>query len=376
MDLSLTEQQELLQRAARDFLTTECPEAAMRALDATETQFSREVWDKMAELGWMGLLVPEQYGGFGGSYTDMGVLAEQLGRAVQPTTLHSTAVIGALLLTQAGSDSQKSALLPTIANGKAILALAATEADYGWAATDIRSTTAAQAAGGWAINGAKHFVHDAHVADTLIVAARTGSGATDITLFLVPANAAGLTRRRIAGNYSDHQSELAFSNVQVGAEAVLGGVNQGWAALSAMLQPAAAIMCAYMAGAMETLFELTVEYAKTRRQFGTAIGTFQRVQDHIIDVVNAYDGARWTAFEALWKLDTGKKDAGLSVSTTKIISSDGFDRATFHSHEVHAGVGISREYPLFLYTKKARTLYNYLGDPRHHRELLAQGLDL
>ena len=104
--------------------------------------------------------------------------------------------------------------------------------------------------------------------------------------------------------------------------------------------------------------------------------SFQRVQDHIIDVVNAYDGARWTAFEALWKLDTGKKDAGLSVSTTKIISSDGFDRATFHSHEVHAGVGISREYPLFLYTKKARTLYNYLGDPRHHRELLAQGLDL
>ena len=236
MDLSLTEQQELLQRAARDFLTTECPEAAMRALDATESQFSREVWDKMAELGWMGLLVPEQYGGFGGSYTDMGVLAEQLGRAVQPTTLHSTAVIGALLLTQAGSDAQKSALLPAVANGKAILALAATEADYGWAATDIRSTTAAQAGGGWAINGAKHFVHDAHVADTLIVAARTGAGDTDITLFLVPANAAGLTRRRIAGNYSDHQSELVFSNVQVGAEAVLGGVNQGWAALSAVLR--------------------------------------------------------------------------------------------------------------------------------------------
>ncbi len=378
MDLSLTEEQELLKRTAHDFLSTECPDAVMRALDNTDTQFSRDVWDKMAGLGWMGLIVPAEYGGLGGSLTDLGVLYEEMGRAVQPTTHHSTAVIAALLLTHAGSEVQRMEHLPNIAEGRSIFALAATELSYGWAAEDVTLTATAQG-GEYVLDGSKHFVHDAHLAGHLIVVARTGPGATPadgITLFLVDAKASGIAMRRVTGNYGDRQNEVHFDHVRVPAADVLGEVGKGWGALQQALEPATAVLCSYMAGGLEAVVDMTVEYAKTRHQFGVAIGTFQRVQDHVIDIVNAMDGAKWTAYEALWKLDNQKPGAGTAVSVAKALASDGFDQGTFHSHEVHAGMGISREYPLYLYTKKARTLYAYLGDPRHHRERVADLLEL
>jgi len=369
VDLSLTEDQALLKRTAHDFLTTETPESAMRALDATPDQFSRETWQKMAGLGWMGILVPEQYGGLGGSYTDAAVIQEEMGRALQPSTFHSTAVFAATLLRQAGSDAQKSDHLPMIANGRAIFALAASEADYGWGAEDIRMDAASQD-GGFVLSGVKTYVMDAHVATHLVVVARIGGeGAQGITLFLVDPNTSGVSLR-------DRQNQVIFDNVRVPASAVIGTVGQGWQVLQAALAPATAVLCAYMTGGIEAVFDLTVEYAKTRRQFGVPIGTFQRVQDHVVEIVNHLDGARWTAYEALWKLDAGKPDRLRSVSVAKAITSEAFDRGTFHAHEVHAGMGISREYPLYLYTKKARTLYHYLGDPAFHHSRIADELDL
>ncbi len=376
MDLSLTEDQALLKRTAHDFLTTETPESLMRALDATPEQFSRDVWDKMAGLGWMGILVPENYGGLGGSYTDAAVIQEEMGRALQPSTFHSTAVLAATLLRQSGSDAQQADHLPMIANGRAIFALAASEADYGWGADDLRMDAAPEG-GEFVLSGAKTYVPDAHVATQLVVAARIGGeGAQGITLFLVDPQTAGVSIRRVEGFYGDRQNQVTFSDVRVPASAVIGTVGQGWQALQAALAPATAVLCAYMTGGLEAVFDMTVEYAKTRRQFGVPIGTFQRVQDHVIEIVNHLDGARWTAYEALWKLDTGKADAVRAVSVAKAITSEAFDRGTFHAHEVHAGMGISREYPLYLYTKKARTLYHYLGDPAFHHNRIADELDL
>ncbi len=376
MDLSLNETQELLQRSARDFLKDECPLSLVREMDGGEGGFPAALWQRMAGLGWTGLLIPEGFGGFGGSVLDLAVLCQELGRVLAPVPFLSTAVLGALLVQRAGSEVQQSELLPGIARGQRVLALAVTEPEYSWEAEGVQMT-AVQTGGSWRLNGTKLFVHDAQSADTLVVAARTGgSGTTGVTLFLVPAKAAGVGVRRVSGWAGEPQQEVVFIDVTVAADAVLGGVGEGWAALQQVYPHAGVALSAYQVGAMQQVYEFTAEYARTRRQFGVAIGTFQRVQDHLIDIVNHLDGARWTTYEAAWKLDEGKADAAEAASIAQAVASEGFYRTAFHAHEVHAGIGASLEYPLWWYTRRARTYYDYLGSPAHHRKVLARMLAL
>ncbi|MSQ10768.1 MAG: acyl-CoA dehydrogenase [Dehalococcoidia bacterium] len=376
MDLSLNETQELLQRSARDFLKDECPLSLVREMDGGEGGFPVALWQRMAGLGWTGLLIPESFGGFGGSVLDLAVLSQELGRVLAPVPFLSTAVLGALLVQRAGSEVQQRDLLPGIARGQRVLALAVTEPEYSWEAEGVQMT-AVQSGGTWRLNGTKLFVHDAQSADTLVVAARTsGIGATGVTLFLVPAKAAGVVVRRVSGWAGEPQQEVVFTEVAVAADAVLGGVGEGWAALRQVYPHAGVALAAYQVGAIQQVYEFTAEYARTRRQFGVAIGTFQRVQDHLIDIVNHLDGARWTTYEAAWKLDEGKRDATEAASIAQAVASEGFYRSVFHAHEVHAGIGASLEYPLWWYTRRARTYYDYLGSPAHHRKVLARMLQL
>jgi len=376
MDLSLNETQQLLQRSARDFLKDECPISLVRDMDGGEGGFPAALWQRMADLGWTGLLVPESHGGFGGSMLNLAVLCEELGRVLAPVPFLSTAVLGALLVKAGGSQAQQADLLPGIARGQRVLALAATEPDYSWDAEGIQ-LTAARAGDGWVLNGVKLFVHDAHAADTLLVAGRTsGAGEGGVTLFLVPASTPGVAVRRVSGWAGEPQQEVAFSNVALTADAALGAVGSGWTVLQSAYPRAWVALSAYQVGGMQHVYEMTAEYARARRQFGVAIGTFQRVQDHLIDIVNHLDGARWTTYEAAWKLDEGKADAAEAASIAQAVTSEGFYRTTFHAHEVHAGIGASLEYPLWWYTRRARTYYDYLGSPAHHRKLLARILQL
>ena len=279
---------------------------------------------------------------------------------------------------EGGSEEQKRTLLPAIASGQRILTLALTEPDYGWGPDDVRMA-AGPSANGFVLRGTKLFVHDAHIADTIIVAARSRL-ATDMTrgvsLFLVDAKAAGLSSRVVSGWTGERQIELTFDDVKVGPEALIGPAEEGWPILRRAFQPATAVLCAFMVGGLQQVYEMTLEYCRTRQQFGTLIGSFQRVQDHVVELVNHLDAARWTTYEALWKLDMGDANAAEAVAMAKTVTSEAFDEGTFRSHEVHAGIGISKEYGLYLYTTKARTLYEYLGNPEHHRHTVAQLLKL
>lgn len=373
MDLSFTPEQEMLKTIARDFISRECPSTLVRELDEQGDGFSSDLWRKMSVLGWAGTIIPEEYGGAGRSYADLGVLYEEMGRGALPSPHHSSAVLCALLLLQSGSEEQRRRYLPAIAKGEHIMALAATEPEYGWEPVDVQ-LPATPHGDGYVLNGVKHFAHDAHIADTLVVAARTGSAPEDITLFLVERNTPGLSVKPVSGFTGERQNQVTLQ--QVHSNAFAGSVNGGWTALQQALLPATAALCAYMVGGLQEVYERTVEYCRTRQQFGVAIGTFQRVQDHVVNIVNYLDSARWTTYEALWKLDAGDAGAAEAVSIAKAVTSEAFDEGTFASHEVHAGIGISKEYGLHLYTKKARTYYQYLGDPTFHRNKIADLLAL
>jgi len=378
MDLALTPEQEMLKTTAREFVANECPQALVRDLDEKGDGFSRDLWQKMARLGWMGVIIPPEYGGGGHTYTDLGVLYEEMGKGALRSPHHSSAVLCALILLKGGSEQQCKELLPAVARGELVLALAATEPDYGWDPIDIQLRAEARGSG-YALDGTKLFVHDAQIADTLIVAARTREApdpAVGISLFLVDRTTPGVTVRVADGWTGERQNEVIFKDVTVPADRVVGGIDEGWPVLAQAYLPATAALCAYMVGGLQEVYERTVSYSRTRQQFGVAIGTFQRVQDRVVEVVNYLDSARWTTYEALWKLDTDPEHAAEAVSIAKAVTSEAYDEGTFSSHEVHAGIGISKEYGLHLYTKKARTLFNYLGDPTYHRNKIAQMLAL
>ncbi|MBF8266963.1 MAG: hypothetical protein HW388_471 [Dehalococcoidia bacterium] len=378
MDLSLTPGQQMLRDAARDFLTREYPRKVIREIDETESGFSPELWRQMVDMGWVGMILPEEYGGMGSSFTDLGVLYEEMGAACLSSPHHSSVVLGGLTILEAGNDKQKKKILPSIASGQRILAFALTEPDYGWGPGSVK-LAATRKNGHFVLNGTKLFVPDVQVADQILVVARTssrGSPETGITLFLVDKGTAGLSSRILEGWTGDKLSEVIFNNVEVPASAVVGRVGGGWAPLERVLEKASIAMCAYSVGGMQRLLDISVEYSQNRIAFGVPIGTFQRVQDHVIEIVNDLEAARWTTYEALWKLDERQSDAPLAISMASVIASEGFPHSAEAAHRVHAGIGIDKEYGLYLYTKKARSLQHYLGDPVHHRKQVGRLLGM
>ena len=376
MDLGLTEAQEILKTTAANFIQQEYPKETLIALETTPTGVTPELFRKVAELGWLGIIIPEAYGGEGRSFTDAAVLFEELGRGPVPGPYFSSGVLGALTVLHGGTEEQKRAILPQVATGECVLSLAVTEPHYGWRPETVQMRASLQR-GSYTLNGVKLFVHDAQAATHLVCAVRTsppGNGASSgVTLLLVDAGAPGVTRRTLPG-WMSQVDEVHFTNVQVPATAVLGGTEgQGWETLAAAMLQAIPILCAYQVGSCQTVFDMAVAYSRTRVQFGQPIGRFQRVQDHIINIVNNLDAARWTTYEALWKLDTGRP-AAASVHLAKAVTSEAYLKVCDSGHEVHAGVGVIREYGLTLHTQRSRTLYHLLGDPRYHRRRLADAL--
>ncbi|MFC1990205.1 acyl-CoA dehydrogenase family protein [Chloroflexota bacterium] len=376
MDLSLNEIQEMLKSLARDFRQRECPKQSLVALDKTDTGFTSEVWSKAAKLGWLGMVIPPEYGGEGNCLTDVGVLFEELGRGPVFGPFFSSGVLGGLIVLEAGTEEQKHQILPTICNGERIVTLALTEPDYGWGPESVRMTADSKN-GDFVLNGVKLFVYDAVGATHLICAVRTAQGsdpAQGITLLMVDKRSPGISVRNLPG-FLGWAAEVKFESTKVPSSAILGEPGQGWPALERAIQKSIPILCAYQVGGCQEVFEMSVEYSHTRVQFGQPIGRFQRVQDHIVNLVNQLDAARWTTYEALWKLDTGRP-AEASVHLAKAVASTAYHMACLHAHEVHAGTGITIEYGLPLHTKMSRTLYDYLGAPDYHRRRLADALEL
>ncbi len=373
MDLALTEEQEMLKTAVRRFVQQEYPKEVLLDLAASGHPVPSEPWQKLAETGWLGILVPQEYGGEGGSLTDAGVLFEELGRGPVPGPHISSAVLATCAILAGGTPEQKQEWLPQLAKGERILVPAVTEADYSWEERDVR-LVAARDGDGFRLNGAKVYVFDATSATHLLCAVRADDNG-HVGLVSVPARAPGVEIRSLPG-FAWNLAEVRLDNVSVEHSSLLGlTFEAGWNALQQAVSRTIPILGAYQVGACQAVYEMSVDYSRTRIQFGTPIGRFQRVQDHIINLVNQLDAARWTTYEALWKLDTGRP-ADDSIHMSKAVGSEAYYQACNFAHEVHAGVGSMTEYGLTLHTTASRTLYHYLGDPRHHRRLLADALEL
>jgi alkylation response protein AidB-like acyl-CoA dehydrogenase len=375
MDLGLTEAQEILKTTAASFLQQEYPKETLIELETTPTGVTPELFRKVAALGWLGIIIPEQYGGEGRPFTDAAVLFEELGRGPVPGPYFSSSILGALTVLHGGTEAQKQAILPQVTRGDTVLSLAVTEPHYGWRPETVQMP-ANQQQGQYVLNGVKLFVYDAQAATHVLCAVRTGranGSGSGITLLLVDAKTPGVAVRTLPG-WMGQVHEVRFDNVHVPASAVLGGSEgQGWEAIAAAALQAIPVLCAYQVGSCQAVFDMAVAYSRTRVQFGQPIGRFQRVQDHIVGMVNQLDAARWTTYEALWKLDTGRPAAS-SVHLAKAVTSEAYLKVCDGAHEVHAGVGVIREYGLTLHTQRSRTLYHLLGDARYHRRCLAEAL--
>ncbi len=374
MDLSLNQAQEMLKAAAQDFIQREYPKEKLLELEKTGTGCTPELWERAAALGWLGMPIPAEYGGEGLSLTDTAVLFQELGRGPVVGPHFSSSVLGSLLLLEAGTDTQKRQWLPQVCRGSIVLSAAISDPQRSWGPSAVRMAPD-QRNGDYVLNGTKLFVQDAVMATHLVCAIRTGQDDDAVGLLLVDASLPGVAVRNLPG-FLGQSSEVTFDNVTVPIDNLLGeAATGGWSSLEAALQKALPILCAYQVGGCEAVFDMSVAYSRTRVQFGTPVGRFQRVQDHIINLVNHLDAARWTTYEALWKLDTARP-ARDAVHLAKAVTAEAHYQACNYAHEVHAGVGSMIEYGLAMHTKMSRTLYSYLGDPKYHRRQLADAIGL
>jgi len=383
MDFSLSEEQEMLKTMARDFLEKECPESFIRDMEEDDDGYSPELWKKIADLGWLGLIYPEQYGGTAGNLLDMAVLYEEMGRAMFPSPHLSTVVLCGLTILNAGSEEQKADLLPGIVNGDLILSMALTEPESSWDgkawAPEGVTVKATPDGDNYIIDGVKLFVHDAHVADYLLVATRTKDGGkpeNGITLFLVDARSPGITCTLLKTVSGDNkQSEVVFSKVKVPGKNIIGKLNGGWAPLWKAMQAGSVMLCAEMIGAGQHALELAVDYAKTRIQFDLPIGINQFVQEHVVQLLCDVDGSRWVTYLAAWRLSEGLP-SDLDVAIAKAWTSDAHERACWRAHQVFAGVGSTEAMHVMpLYTRRGNLAQFYLGDTDFHLEKVADELE-
>jgi len=375
IDLTLTESQEMLRRTALDFMQRDAPKEVVQELQNTDTGYTHELWKKVADMGWLGITIPEQYGGAGIDLTSAGVLYEVLGRGPLPGPYLSSGVLGSLIILEAGTDEQKQSILPAIASGEQILTLALTEARYSWEPWAVETTATSQN-GDFVLDGLKLFTLDAQAATHFIVAARTGNEsdpAKGISLFLVDRESNGVSVRRLPGFLIGRSFEVKLDSVRVPQSAMLGHKAGGWPALKRAITKAIPVLCAYKVVGCQAVVEMALEYSRIRVQFGMPIGRFQRVQDLIIDMVTHADSARWTTYEALWKLDTGGQAVD-GVHVAKAVASEAYWQTCTLAHQVFSGISYSKEHPVSFHTRASRALYSFLGDPAYHRQQIARHL--
>ena len=375
MDLGLTEEQEILKNTARDFLEKEAPEAYVRQMEEDERGYSPEVWKKMADQGWQGIIIPEEYGGVGFGFLDLIVLLEEFGRALVPGPFIPTMVAATAIL-EGGSEEQKQQWLPRIASGDVIATLAFTEPSARFDAEGVE-LRAEKSGENYTLNGTKLFVPDAHVADLMVVVARTGGqGEQGISLFLVDAKASGITTEVLKTIASDKQCEVRFENVSVPAANLLGQEGQGWPLMQRIILKATSMEAAYLVGLAQMDFEISVNYAKERVQFGRPIGSFQAIQHKAADMVTDVDGARFIMYRAAWSVAENEPDAEMQVSMAKAWVSDATRRVVAHGQQIHGGIGFTKDYKIQLYFRRQKRGELMWGDGDFHREKVAEMLSL
>jgi len=368
MDLGLSEEQELLKNSAREFLEKECPEEHVRAMEEDERGYSPELWKKMADLGWQGLMIPEEHGGAGFSFLDLCVLVEETGRALLPGPFVPNAVCTASILT-AGTDAQKKKWLPKIADGSQIHTYALTEPSGRWGPEGV-TMQASKSGNDFVLNGTKLFVPDANVADVLHVVARDGDAYVSCA---VPRTAAGVSITVLKTIASDKQAEVVLKDVKVSADDVIR-IDQ--AAAARITNMATTLECAYLVGLAQKDFEISVNYAKERVQFGRPIGSFQAIQHKAADMVTDVDGMRFIMYKAAWATSENEDSQHMDVAMAKAWCSDASRRVVAHGQQIHGGIGFTKDYVVQLYFRRQKRAELFWGDGDFHRERVAQMLEI
>ena len=379
MDFGLSDGQRLLQHSARDFFATECPPALVRDAANDPHAFPRVLYQKLARLGWLAVLVPEAFGGTGGTMLDAALLFEEAGRAALPGPLLAAALLAPLAVRHAGSRSQKATWLPRLATGEILATVAVLEEHERYDAAGIR-TRARRVQGGYELSGVKMFVPDASAANTLIVAAslasrtssRRSGPATRVSLFLVDRDTPGVSIRPLDTiDRTRRMYEVRLHRATVPSRNRLGAEGTGWPVIERLLDAGAIALAADSLGGAERALEMSVAYAREREQFGRPIGSFQAIKHMAAEMVSEIEPARSLVWYAAYAFDAQPGHAARAASLAKARLGDVYSRTTNRAVQIHGGIGFTWEHDLHWWFKRAKWNEVAFGDPTYHRERLA-----
>jgi alkylation response protein AidB-like acyl-CoA dehydrogenase len=371
MDFDFTVEQDMLRKSVAEFLKKECPFDMVKEIEDSDEGYSAKLWKKMAQLEWMGIHFPEEYGGFGDPFMDMLIIVEEMGKTAFPNPFLSTVILCGLTIMEGGSEKQKKDLLSKIAEGKLIMALAQYEEDASYPPSGVQMP-AMVTGGNYTLNGKKMFVLDANIAKRLIVAARTEEG---VSLFLVNADDPGITISKIPTIGKDNTCEVVFESVAVSKDDMIGKPGQGEEILDSVLQKATVAKCAEMLGGCQGAIEMTAEYARNRVQFGVPIGAQQIIQHYLADMQIAYDTSINLFYKVAWMIDEGM-DFSMDASALKGRLNEMYNFIADKAVQIHGGVGTTREFNVGLFFRRAKAFELMMGDTQYHYERVAQGLGL
>jgi len=374
MDILPSEEEQMLKNVAREFLEAEVSTSLVREMELDGLGYPPALWKQMADLGWLGMSLPEQYGGQGLPLVYLGLIMEEIGRVMAPVPLHST-MVAALTVDSDGTDQQKQDILPAVADGKMVLTWAVHERDARLI-PEAMNLEAKADGDGWILNGTKMFVDNFVVAQRCLVACRT-SPASDtnqgISLFLVDPNGTGVSQTALVTLAKDKQSRVDFKDHRIESAALVGEIDQGWPIIEAMLDRGTALLCCQMVGAARKDSEMAIEYAKNRVAFGRPIGSFQSVQHMLADMLLHVDGGEMLTFEALWKLDQGLP-ASVEVSQAKAFCNEKCESVVRTSQVIHGGIGFMMEFDLHLWFRRVTAWTMRMGTTYDHRAKIASAL--
>ncbi len=377
MDLSFSEDQAMLRKSAGKFFENECSMEFLRKSWESERGFSVSLWNKMADLGWLALRVPEQYGGLGLGFVDLGILLEEMGRFALAGPFVPT-VLAAESIMEAGSEKQKQDWLPKIANGEIRATLALWEPEFSYGPAGIRMF-AEPHSDGFVLNGTKLFVMDGHVSELMIAAARTTDSEEPeegITLFLIDEEIAGVSKQPLKGmDKGRNQSEVVFKSASIPSSKLLGSLDGGWPVLNRTLNKGAVALSLESVGGGGRVLEMAVDYAKIRVQFDRPIGGFQAIKHKCAQMMTEVEGARSIAYYAAWAVEAGGIEAEIAASLAKAYCSEMYRNATAEATQIHGAIALTWEHDLHIYLKRAKMNEQCFGDPSFHRDKLASILD-
>lgn len=377
MDFNFSEHQNMLREEARRFLTKECPKAKVKELEKSDKCYDPEIWRRMAEMGWMGLVLPEEYEGLNADFMDLMVLMEEMGRNILPGPFFHTVALCALPILEYGNDTQKAEYLAPISRGEKIWTLAMTESSGGYGASAIKIGAKPEGEE-FVINGEKMFVPYADAANYLLVIARTAKSRVPekgLTFFIVDVKRPGIHIETIPTLTGERQCKVSFKDVKIPGENILGKVSLGWDIVEHIMRKATVLKCAEVSGACQAVLDISNTYAKERLQFGKPIGSFQVIQHKLVDMLIDVEGLQYLVYQAAWLLSTSAP-CDLQIAMAKARANEVYRSVSLSGVKIHGAIGFTMDHDIGLYYRRVLGAASFLGDTDFHLEKIAVTIGL